>query len=190
MVAGAAEPLERTERHEPGRQQRPDACRVARRDRRQGELAGRDGAQGIVDQLRSAARPAVRGFELETHLGEPGDSLADNGQGRAVRVGVTHRLGMIADPAREQGPRVGGEVGPGDQPVGDVWRHGEHGVPGERDDDLQPGTPRRHAPPAPVGIGNRPAAAAAMSLARGWPRGTPPAVQIQFRTGPPGPPDR
>jgi len=38
----------------------------------------------------------------------------------------------------------------GEQVAGDVRLHGEYRVPGEGDDRLQPGVPRRHAPPASV----------------------------------------
>ena len=72
-MTGAAEQLDRTQRNEPGRQQRPDAGRVARRDCRHSKLAGRGGAQGIADKFGTATRPAARWLELEAHLGESGD---------------------------------------------------------------------------------------------------------------------
>ena len=50
-VTGAAEQLDRTQRHESGRQQRLDAGRVARCDGRDGKLAAGDGACGHHGQV-------------------------------------------------------------------------------------------------------------------------------------------
>src|SRR6516225_12419872 len=112
--AGPAEKLDGAERHEPGRQQGPDAGRVARRYRGDDKLAGWNDTQGVGDQPRSAALPAPARFQLETQLGEPGDATADDREIRPVRAGVTQHPEVLPDPGPELRPRVGGEVGPVD----------------------------------------------------------------------------
>src|SRR3984957_797210 len=112
VAGGTAEELDRAEGHEPGRQQRPDARRVARRDGGDSELAGRDHGQGVGGQPGSAAPAAPARLQFEAQLGKAGDALADDREGGPVRVRVAKHPGVAPDPRGEYCPRLGGEAGP------------------------------------------------------------------------------
>src|SRR3984957_20236917 len=159
VAGGTAEELDRAEGHEPGRQQRPDARRVARRDGGDSELAGRDNGPGVGGPAGSGrsingggapARPVPR-----PAISMSRQSIQPSGPARAAtRRGSWAPPKPFAPRAASRRSGMSGATAKTACPVNETIasRPGRQG-----------GTRRQ----PPSGSGNRPAAAAAISPASG-----------------------